>query len=220
MPQSQMSTFVFFHVGDDLFWPKNLVHSLRLSNPGSEIVMVSDSETPPVDGVNRRVDINESRDEIMFMRMRGFAAANCGSPAFYLDTDMQVLGTIDPTQILGELDAVLCRRSFDRNSLFNHKFRNMGLDEFAGKSMNEVFPILGCATVTRNSQPWLRMSELMEAMDGRLRKWYGDQQALKLYALESQNTGFFEEKDYACLPEYLGASGGAPKIVHFKGRRK
>jgi hypothetical protein len=220
MPQSQMSTFVFFHVGDDLFWPKNLVHSLRLSNPSSEIVMVSDSGTPPLDGVDRRVDIRGSREEIMLMRMRGFAAAGCEQPAMYLDTDMQVIGRIDPSQILGESDAVLCRRSFDGDSLFNHRFRNMGFDEFAGKSMNEVFPILACATVTRNQGPWVRMSSLVEAMDERLRRWYGDQQALKLYALESQNTGFFEEKDYACLPEYIGASGGAPKIVHFKGRRK
>ena len=215
-----MSTFVFFHVGDDLFWPKTLVHSLRLSNPSSEIVMVSDSGTPPLDGVDRRVDIRGSREEIMLMRMRGFAAAGCEHPAMYLDTDMQVIGRIDPTQILGELDAVLCRRSFHGDALFNYKFRNMGFDEFAGKSMNEVFPILACATATRNQIPWVRMSDLVEAMDKRFRKWFGDQHALKLYALESKKAGFLDEKDYACLPEYIGASAYPPKIVHFKGRRK
>jgi hypothetical protein len=214
-----MSTFVFFHVGDDLTWPRKLIASVRKSNPNAEIIMASDPQTPVVEGVNRRVDIKGDRDEIMLMRVAGFAAAQVGKPALYLDTDMVVLENIDVEALLGRKDAVLCKRFFNKEAIFNHNLRGMDFSEYKGMTLNEVYPILACATVTRDWKPWGQMTAMMEYIHKKFKRWYGDQEVLRLYSNED-NVGYLCESEYACLPEFERTVKLRPKIIHYKGGRK
>lgn len=216
-----MSTFVFFHVGDDLTWPNKLVASIKQSNPDAKIVMASDPTTPKVDGVDQKIDIKGERQHIMLMRLAGFAAVKADHPAIYLDTDMIVKDRIYPEKMLGSKTSLLCKRSFNKEGLFNINLRGMDFSEYKGKTLGEVYPILACATVTKDWKPWAYMVAMMDFIHPKYKLWYGDQEALKLYArVEEGEVGYIDESEYACLPEYENMVMPKPKIVHYKGGRK
>lgn len=214
-----MSTFVFFHVGEDLTWPIKLVNSIKESNPDAEIVMASDAETPDIKGVARRANVKGDRAHIMLLRLAGFAAVQMDKPAIYLDTDMIVKAKIDPEQLLGDKTALLCKRSFNKEGSFNIGLRGMDFSEYRGKTLGEVYPILACATITRDWQPWAQMTAMMDFIHPKYKLWYGDQEALKLYA-KTEEVGYLDESEYACLPEYEHSVYPYPKIIHYKGGRK
>lgn len=211
-------TFVFFHVGNDLTQPRRLVESIRKSNPNAEIVMCSDQGTPFLSGVSKRIHIKGDRTQLMQMRLDAFAAAKLTVPAIYIDTDMAVQDKVSPTQLLGDRDVVMCRRSFQRDAGFNINLRGMNFSEYKGKTLDEVYPYLACATVTRDHKPWDNMAMRLRMMDPKYSIWYGDQEALKSYAAEN-DVGTLDEKEYACLPEFVDRNN-PPKIVHYKGNRK
>lgn len=217
-----MSTFVFFHIGSDLTQPNRLVQSIKKTNPGAEIVMASDPDTPDVVGVTQRVNIKGDRKNIMLLRLAGFVAVQATKPAIYLDTDMVVKTEINPEKILGDKTAMLCRRTFHREAIFNHNLRGMDFSEYEGKTLYEVYPILACATVTQNWRPWAEMVAMMDFIHPKYKLWYGDQEALKLYARveDEARIGYINEGEYACLPEMEGQLKPAPKIIHYKGGRK
>ena len=216
-----MSTFVFFHVGDDLTWPNKLVGSIKQTNSDAEIVMASDSGTPNVEGVTRRVNVKGDRTHIMLLRLAGFAGAQVDKPAIYLDTDMIVKAKIDPAKELGSKTAMLCKRSFNNEAIFNHNLRGMDFSEYKGMTLGKVYPVLACATITRDWKPWAQMVAMMDYIHPKFKLWYGDQEALRLYATtEADEVGYINESEYACLPEYEGLLVTPPKIVHYKGGRK
>lgn len=214
-----MNAFVFFHVGEDLVQPSRLVESIHRSNPDSEVVMVTDPDTPKLQGVTSRIEIKGDRNKIMLMRLAGFAAAQAKRPAIYLDTDMVVKDKINVEDILGDKDAVLCRRTFNRDAIFNHNLRGMDFREYEGMTLDQVYPYLACATVTRDWSPWGLMVKMMDFIDPKFQLWYGDQEALRLYA-KVQNVGELDESEYACLPEFENSVMPTPKIIHYKGGRK
>lgn len=219
LPTDEASpTFVFFHVGPNLTQPRRLVDSIRKVNPDAEIVMCSDQSTPFLTGISKRVHVKGDPKNIMQMRLDGFAAAKLDKPAIYLDTDMAVMEKISPTQMLGDRDVVMCRRSFQREALFNTNLRGMNFSEYQGKTLDQVYPYLACATVTRDYKPWEDMAMRLCMMDSKYAIWYGDQEALKSYAAEN-NIGTLDEKEYACLPEFVDRNN-PPKIIHYKGNRK
>lgn len=216
-----MSTFVFFHVGDDLTWPIKLVESIRQSNPDAEIVMASDAETPEVKGVTRRANVKGDRAHIMLLRLAGFAGAQVDKPAIYLDTDMIVKAQIDPAKELGSKTALLCKRSFSNEAIFNHNLRGMDFNEYRGMTLGKVYPVLACATITRDWKPWAQMVAMMDYIHPKFKLWYGDQEVLRLYATtEADEVGYINESEYACLPEYEYSIYPTPKIIHYKGGRK
>lgn len=216
-----MSAFVFFHVGDDLTQPNRLVESIRKTNPGAEIVMASDPDTPEILGIDRRANVKGDRKEIMLLRLAGFAGAQVDKPAIYLDTDMVVKQPIDPKKILGNKTAVLCRRTFQKEAIFNHNLRGMDFSEYKGRTLNEVYPILACATVTRDWKPWAQMVSMMDFIHPKFKLWYGDQEVLRLYAsTEADEVDYITEGEYACLPEFEHTVYPTPKIIHYKGNRK
>ena len=53
---------------------------------------------------------------------------------------------------------------------------------------------------------------MLDGMDEKFRKWYGDQEVMKIYAESEADT--MPESVYGCLPEYK--HDGA-KIIHYKG---
>jgi len=215
-----MSTFVFFHVGNDPGYLKmvgKFVASIHETNPNAEVVMVSDEKTPAVGGVTRRINIEANRKELMVSRLRGYAEAKIASPAVYTDTDMIVCSRIDPEKMLGAHRVVFCERSFDRSMPFNYQFNGMNMPEHRGKRIYEVYPYLGCVTVTADPKVWAELTALAEKLPEQYRKWYGDQEVLREWSKVNPH-GKVAESEYACLPEY--ASGFKPKILHYKGSRK
>jgi hypothetical protein len=212
-----MSTFVFFHVGDDLEWPTRMVASLRAFNPGAEIIQVTDRVTATVEGVTWAYPTEGDREFLMHWRLAAFARLGLDEPALYLDTDMVVKAPIKPSTLVLDEVCVPCRRSFNRDALFNPRQRGLDFSEYTGKTLDEVYPFVGCATVTRDAGPWEDMAEMFEALPEKFWRWYGDQEVLREYCRQTEVT--LPEYHFACLPEYLKQYPD-PAIVHYKGVRK
>jgi len=153
----------------------------------------------------------------MVSRLAGFATLGLKEPAIYLDTDMLVNDEIDPVAILGDKDAVFCRREFGRDLSINTEINGISLPEYEGKTMDQAYPFIACSTVTRDAKPWIAMLELMTFIDKKFHIWYGDQEAIKLYAsVNPERVAAMGEAIYGCLPEMV-ATVERPKIVHYKG---
>jgi len=210
-------TFVFFHVGDDVFYPQKLVSSIRASNPDAKIIMCTDEDTPDVLGVDRRHVAPSDRNRLMISRLAGFATLQLDTPAIYLDTDMLVNDEIDPVAILGDKDAVFCRREFGRDLNIATEINGISMPEYEGKTLDQVYPFIACASVTRDHKPWVAMLELLSFLDKKFHIWYGDQEAIKLYATTNpERVAAMGEAMYGCLPEMIDPQS-PPKIIHFKG---
>ena len=214
---ASMSTFVFFHVGDDLEWPTRMVASLRAFNPGAEIIQVTDRVTATVEGVTWAYPTEGDREFLMHWRLAAFARLGLDEPALYLDTDMVVKAPIKPSTLVLDEVCVPCRRSFNRDALFNPRQRGLDFSEYTGKTLDEVYPFVGCATVTRDAGPWEDMAEMFEALPEKFWRWYGDQEVLREYCRQTEVT--LPEYHFACLPEYL-PQHPHPAIIHYKGARK
>ncbi len=96
------SIFVFFHVGDDCNQPQMLVDSIRLTNQDCEIIYCSNSHTPAIQGVTRRINVEGNVDNLMSYRLKAFSEIGVDSPALYVDTDMLFCRKIEPGRLLGE----------------------------------------------------------------------------------------------------------------------
>lgn len=206
---------VFFHVGDDISYPQRMVKSVLRYNPDAYIVMCTDTDTPDVMGVSYRFEIEIDRDEMLYGRIKAYArlAWEMEGPAIFLDTDMLVQGEIDPTTMLANAEVAVCRRSFNCDSEFNTELRGLVFDEHKGKTMDQVYPYVFCALVTDGPKFWEDLLAIYDTLDPKYRKWYGDQEALRVYA-ESNEVATFPESIYGCLPEHKTDDA---KILHYKG---
>lgn len=213
------STFVFFHVGDDVSMPAKLVDSIQKTNPGAEIVMCTDSATPALEGV-RRFECEVDRDRLMVARWKAYAELALDKPAVYLDTDMIVRGFVGAAALLGDKKYVFLSRSFDRMVPFNGQQRGLDFSEHHERPMGLVYPIIGCFIITRSGAEWKSMYEACAAQPDKYQRWYGDQEVLRemLNTLKASEFNLVEESMFACLPEH--ADRHSPIIVHYKGNRK
>lgn len=216
-----MSTFVFFHVGADISMPQKMVNSLRLHNPHAEIIQVTDHHTPTLDGVTWVAPTEGDMRFLMEWRTRGFSELGLADPAMYLDTDMIVHRPIFPEELLGDAHIAVCRRSFNRDALFNVRQRGQDYTEHAGKTLDQAYPYVGCCTVTASSAAWEELSALYDALPDKYKVWYGDQEVLRDYvdSMPSTWVEYLPEHEFACLPEFADKY---PKhaITHYKGNRK
>jgi len=207
--------FVFFHVGEDLTLPTSLVRSILAHNPGAEIVQVTDRDTPTIPGVTWSHAADVDRERLMLSRTSAWADLGLDEPALYLDTDMIVNGPISPVRALGEGLVAMCRRSYSRDAYFNPHQRGLDFSEYAGKTMDEVYPYVGCCTITLDAGVWADLTEMYYALPEKFWRWYGDQEVLREYAKRHPVVDLPEEV-WAGLPEF----GGHPLITHYKGARK
>jgi hypothetical protein len=207
--------FVFFHVGDDISYPHKMVKSLLRYNPNANVIMLTNKNTPDVMGVTERCEYDLDPNEITYSRVKAFALRNLDEPALYIDTDMIFVNRVAVGECLGDAEIVMCRREFGSDMTFNVEQRGMRFDEYKDMTMDQVYPFVACATATKNSAPWQIMLEMFDKIDPKFRKWYGDQEVLKLYAESEANT--MPESIYGCLPEYK--HDGA-KIIHYKGEAR
>ncbi len=220
--ESPVSTFVFFRTGteEQIAYTKKFVASLRASNPNAEIIMCTDRHTPDIEGVTRRFELTLDTDNWMEYRLQIYAELRLDKPAMYLDDDMIVQEAIDPKKLLGNRKVLLCERSFGRDLYFNTQMKGIDFSEHKGKRMHDVYPYLACATVTKDYLFWADLLFIMDHIDPKYRRWYGDQECMRIWKQTSSqgDYGVLSEADYACLPEEL--SGRNPKIIHYKGSRK
>lgn len=213
-----MSLFVFFHVGEDIRFPTKMVASLKAVMPEAEVIMCTDDATPEVPGVSERKISKGDVNQIMYWRTRAFAEARIMRPAMYIDTDMLFLLPIDPAAILDDREIMFCRRTFHRDTGFNGEQRDGVFKELHNIPLGTLYPYLGCATITKNYHSWKCLAILMGFMNAKFKKWYGDQEALKIYAhmVYPELVGEVHEVDYACPPNQI-TNGFVPYIVHYKG---
>lgn len=213
------ATFVFFHIGEDTTQPARLIDSIEKTNPGARIIMLTDTVTPGLQGVERReFDVNP--DYIMTERLRGYTLLGLEEPAVYLDTDMVVRGFINLPAIIGDKTYAICSRSFDRMMPFRGQQRGLDFSEHADRPIGLVFPYLACFIAARKSEDLLPLYDRCRALDEKYHRWYGDQEALREFVntLKVSEFNLVDEAAVACLPEYLG--NNAPLIMHYKGARK
>ena len=205
--------FVFFHVGDDISYPQKMVKSLLRYNPNANVIMCTDKDTPDVMGITDRREFAVDRENLMFSRMRAFSQLRFAEPALYIDTDMIFVDRVIVNELLGRKNVALCRREFQREAIFNVEQRGLRFDEYEGKTLDELYPFVGCAVATVNGDPWVSMLRMYEILPQKFKKWYGDQEALKKYA-KAFEVGEMLESVVGCLPEHK--HDGA-KIIHYKG---
>lgn len=208
--------FVFFHVGDDISYPQKMVKSLLRYNPNANITMCTDAYTPDVMGVHHRAEFPVDRENLMYSRMAAFAELRLGKPALYIDTDMIFLKSVSVMDCLADKKVALCGRSFNGEDKFNIEQRGIRFDEYKGKTLGELYPYLGCAVVTTSSEPWHEMLKFYDLLDPKFKKWYGDQEVLRMYYFRygDEKCSEIPERVYGCLPEFNHEDA---KILHFKG---
>ena len=218
----QRPTFVFFRTGEDkdLWYSRKFVRSLRETNPDAEIIMCTDSKTPEIEGVSRRFEYDSDLTDYMEYRLLIYKELGLEYPAMYLDDDMIVRQRIDPAALLTGKQVKFCRRSFDNDAFFNVEMKGLNFGEHEGKTLGEVYPYLACATVTKDWRVWDELLQILYRIDPKYRKWYGDQEAMRIYTETTSPDiwGELSEQSYACLPEY--SHNRMAKIIHYKGRRK
>lgn len=210
--------FVFFRTGteEQLWYSRKFVTSLLETNPDARIIMCTDSKTPVIAGTER-FELDLDCEDYMEYRLKIYSALSLNIPAMYLDDDMIVREAIDPVSLLGDKQALFCERYFDKDQYFNPNIKGLQFEEHRGKTLYETFPYLACATVTRDFKVWQELLDILQHIAPKYRTWYGDQEAMKIWA-KMHPHGTLSEEEYACLPEYL--FGRNPKIIHYKGNRK
>ncbi|MBU3694052.1 MAG: tetratricopeptide repeat protein, partial [Rhodocyclaceae bacterium] len=211
-----MNHFVFFHVGPDLSEPSALVASIRHFMPHARITQCSDSLTPAVEFVDEVVRVGVNPDFLMLGRTAGFAKVQLQALAVFLDTDMLLLA---PLEVPIHARTLLCRRSFDRDRYFNAYFRGMDFSEYAGKTLDEVYPILACFTATSDPKFWAQCHARNLRLPGKFHRWYGDQEVLReeWRTARPGDIAVVDEREFACLPE---KNEGQARILHFKGSER
>jgi hypothetical protein len=216
--------FAFFHVGDNISQPQKMVKSLLRHNPDAYITMYTDKDTPDVMGITRRVESEVDKENLMYLRVKAYAESYASSihPVMYLDTDMLVQDKIVVKDLLEPYkDAAFCRREFQRDAGFNTEQRGIKFPEYEGKMIDEVYPYVGCAVVAKNPQVWKDLLAIYEGLDEKFKRWYGDQEALRIYAEKyPERVSEMHESVYGCLPEFKSDGAVPPVILHFKGEKR
>jgi hypothetical protein len=195
-----------------------LVQSIRRVDSLALIIQCSDDATDEVPGVSKISRFSANPENLMTARLEAFATLGLDHPAMYLDTDMLMIGGVDPSALLVSHDVSLCQRIFDCEARHSGSQRGIEYPEHVGRPLGEVYPYLACATATRDARFWIQLTEELAALDSRFHRWYGDQEAMRIWAEKRGPSGFghLPESVYACLPEHAQFVGGE-KLLHFKG---
>jgi hypothetical protein len=74
--------------------------------------------------------------------------------------------------------------------------------------------------VAKSNQVWKDLLAIYEGLDEKFKRWYGDQEALRIYAEKyPERVSEIDECRYGCLPEYSRKTDDAV-ILHFKGEAR
>ncbi|MBK6743684.1 MAG: hypothetical protein IPG66_12200 [Hydrogenophilales bacterium] len=211
-----MMNFVFLHVGEDSR-PQLLVNSIRRHFPSACIIQCTDHITKAISGVDLVNRYNGDIGNLMTFRLAVFAGLEIEGVSVYLDTDMLVLRSFQPADLLGKHDILLCERVFSRDAALNTSFKGMDLSEYQDKSLGDVYPILACFTITKSNEFWKECAAELKRLPTKFHYWYGDQEAMRNVAsCRNYDLAYVPESMVACLPEFLPSYPQA-LLAHFKG---
>ncbi len=127
-------------------------------------------------------------------------------------------GSIYPEMILDGYDVAVCRREFNRSDLLNTRFRGLDLSEYSGKTLDDVYPYVACATVTDGGSFWADCLVNLTSLHRKFHYWYGDQEAIRnIVGSGKYRSVLLPESIYGCLPEYSARISPGPSPLHFKG---
>ncbi len=225
-----MDNFIFFYVDTkteyssarhrgiereniDLF-----IKSIRKYHIESNIVHCTDTTTETfkdVDIVHReKFDLNH----LMFGKVKCFSSFPINKSSIYLDPDMLVMKTVPLKFFEKKAEVFLLKRSFDLSNVVPTTFRKLEFPSHKNKSLENIYPFIGCIVILKNQNFWLNCLQYYEKLDENYKNWFGDQVIFKKLVEENNyKFAFLEEKDFACPPQHLSGQN-RPFIVHFKGK--
>lgn len=221
--------FCFFHIGSNTDLPDLLAASIRKTNPNALISQLTDSRTPAAAGIDRCIRREGNMANLMYCRADAYARHTMDAEVcVFLDTDMLVTEAFDQMDFTTAHDIYLCRRFFNKNTLVNVDFRNMGMHEYTGKTLEQAWPYLGCMIICKSIEPMKVVREHMDDLPEKYKSWYGDQIALSRLKGDSRClVGEISEYNYANIngERYEGRSTrdtatNLIRALHFKGQRK
>ena len=203
-----MITIAFVHVGESALLPRIMVASARRAAPGARIVHLADERSPPVDGVDDTVRLPYDGEHLMTFRLAHFSNfAPCD--AVFLDTDVVVQKDLSPL-FDREFDVALTRRE------------NAGLDP-QGRDVADLMPYNTGVMLSRPSgwDFWHNVLRYCETLPDELRRWWGDQYAVKAVAeVAPLNVCELPCDLYNYSPATDTEDLGGRFVVHYKGNRK
>jgi hypothetical protein len=213
-----MLRVAFLHVGQDTTLPKILVRSIREQNPEARVTQCTDRVSPTVDGVDDVIRIDGDTSRLMTFRLHCFAGLSFNEPTLFLDTDMVCADRIDAAGELGDHDVAVCVREYNKDMLLDPAAMDIDLREYAGRTLDDVYPYLACAVIARNADFWLECFDNLNSLPDKFHRWFGDQEAMRnVIGAGGRSVGRLGESLYACLPDMVRDPAHRPKLFHFKG---
>ena len=192
---SPINNFAFFWVGKDIQMPSTFVESIRLLyGKSANIIQISDENTQEVAGVSS-VSRSVLSADIMLARLEACSKLeNISDPIAFYDVDTLFIDKISAPSALNGRTCIL-RREHDFN--LNHNFPEY-YPEFIGKSTSEVMPYLaGCIITANHKKLFSALLLKCQKLPDRFHRWYGDQVALQMLAVETPKMFIeIEEKIY------------------------
>jgi hypothetical protein len=164
-------------------------------------------------GVTDRFEIEVDPKEILYARVKAYSKLQLETPALFLDNDMIIQSKINVEDMLSGTEVAFCRRTYNRDDGFNINMRGFTFEEHDGKTMDQVYPYIACAVAVRDTKIWREILEIYDTLHPKYRGWYGDQEAMRIYA-EKYGVAEVPESVYGCLPEHKHDDA---KIMHYKG---
>lgn len=211
--------FAFFHVGEDFTLPKMLCESIRITNPNSNIIQLTDKKTPILrELVTKFLRVDGNKDNLMFLRSKAYQSYKIDQPTLFLDTDMLVIKEIDENKIFNDKNYIFLERFYD--GLINPQYLKMHkLEQFSGKTWKQFCPFLGCFIGAKDQIILKEIHKNYIKLDPHYRKWNGDQMALNETFKKFNEIELANEKYYA-NPIKEDVNLDDIFILHFKGNKK
>ena len=211
--------FAFFHVGEDFTLPKMLCESIRITNPNSNIIQLTDKRTPILSElVTKYLRVDGNKDELMFLRSKAYQSYNIHKPTLFLDTDMLVIKEFDENKIFNDKSYIFLERFYD--GLINPEYlKKHKLEQYIGKTWKQFCPYLGCFIGAKDQIILKEIHKNYIKLDQYFRKWNGDQMALHETFKKFNRIGLVTEKYYA-NPIKEDVNLDDIFILHFKGIKK
>ena len=194
----------FLHVGTDTRLPTKMVEHVRRVMPQHQVLHMTDSETPAIEGVSRRQEIPYDGSRLMTYRLQHLA--ELAEPAIILDTDVIVQA---------DLSAVF-DKDFDV-ALTKRKGRIL----YGGRDIVKSMPINSGVMFSRSQQFWVDCYELCKKAPQDIQRWFGDQLAISAV----YKGGRYSVLELPCskfnyTPATQDEDVSAKFAVHYKGPRK
>jgi hypothetical protein len=199
-----------------------LVRSIKLSNPNSEILQISDNNTQQVRGVTQLSRFNYPTTEFNHLeitkhRLECYSQLSFDdTPTIFLDTDMLVIKKITQDEIFEFSENVFLKRWW--NPTINRPDPQDPLHSYHNKTLNDIWPYIACFIACRNDQLLKDLYSITDQLSNEKKGWTIDQHAIKkLVESNKHSVATVSEYIYGCLPDQKDADLSCAKILHFKG---